>query len=135
LQGSETILLVEDEEAVRKLARQILEIYGYTVLEASNGSDALRIVHDHKERIDLMLTDVIMPDTSGKALANRIEVTLPDIKVLYMSGYTDNTILHHGVLDPGTAFLQKPFTPYALASKVRTVLDEPGKAHDTDESA
>lgn len=135
MRGSETILLVEDEEAVRKLAREILEMNGYTVLEASNGDDALRMAHDPENKIDLLLTDVVMPDTSGKELANQLGITMPHIKVLYMSGYTDNTIIHHGVLDAGIAFLQKPFTPSSLARKVRAVLDDPGKNPDKDESA
>ena len=124
LQGSETILLVEDENAVRRLASTILQNNGYKVLEAANGEEALHMVHGiPPQSIHLMLTDVVMPRMSGRQLADRVESWQPTMKVLYMSGYTDNAIVHHGVLDPGTAYIQKPFTPDTLVSKIREVLD------------
>jgi CheY-like chemotaxis protein len=123
LRGLETILLVEDEEAVRDLARDVFTARGYTVLEARQGSEALRICERHAGPIHLMLTDVVMPEMSGRELADRLAVLRPGMKVLYMSGYTDNAVVHHGILDPGTIFLQKPFSPAVLAKKVREVLD------------
>ncbi|HUL29027.1 MAG TPA: PAS domain S-box protein [Thermodesulfobacteriota bacterium] len=124
LQGSETVLLVEDEEMVRKLACAVLEKYGYRVLEASSGDSALAVAQGQDGNpIHLMVTDVVMPGMSGRQLADHLVSLRPDLKVLYMSGYTDNAIVHHGVLDPGISYIQKPFTPDALASKVREVLD------------
>jgi signal transduction histidine kinase len=124
--GSETVLLAEDEEAVRKLTRGILEMHGYTVLEANSGPEALRAVQEYPGKIHLLLTDVVMPQMSGKSLSNSIGLLRPDIKVLYVSGYTDEAIIQHGVLDRSVAFLQKPFTPEGLTSKVREVLDQEG---------
>ncbi len=121
--GSETVLLVEDEDAVRALVRGVLESSGYQVLEANGAPQALLISERHKEPIHLMLTDVVMPQIGGRQLAERIASRHPETKVLYMSGYTDNAIVHHGVLDPDTPFLQKPFAPAAVARKVREVLD------------
>ena len=126
--GRETILLVEDEAAVRKWARLVLERRGYTVLEVSNYHEALQCSEQHDGQIHLLLTDVIMPDGSGRLVAERLTTERKDMRVLYMSGYTDNAIVHHGVLSAGTFFLQKPFTMDALARKVREVLDSPGKA-------
>jgi CheY-like chemotaxis protein len=121
--GSETILLVEDEAAVRALTKQILERNGYAVLEAKSGGDALLTVEQHKGPIHLMITDVVMPKMSGRELSERIAPLRPKMKVLYFSGYADEAIMHHGVLDPGTRFLAKPFAPDALIRKVREVLD------------
>jgi len=121
-QGRETILLVEDEGAVRELARDILEANGYAVLEARHGDEALAICERHSEAIHLMLTDVVMPGMNGRELAERLARLRPETKVLYMSGYTDNAIVLHGVLNGRAVFLQKPFTPDALARKVREVL-------------
>ena len=121
--GSETILLVEDEEMVRKLTRSVLRKKGYHVIVAANGEEALRIVQQQgHEPIHLVLTDVVMPGMSGPELADRLETLKPGMKILFMSGYTDNAIVHHGVLDPGTAYINKPFTIDALAVKVREVL-------------
>jgi PAS domain S-box-containing protein len=121
--GSETILLVEDEDVVRGLARKILEHAGYHVLEASRGEEAVRLFHQQAQPIDLLLTDVVMPETSGKEVADRLTELLPGLRVLFMSGYTDEAIVHHGVLDSNVEFIQKPFTPAALVRKVRAVLD------------
>lgn len=125
LRGQETVLVVEDEEAVRELAREILENKGYAVLEARHGVEALLISDRHNGPIHLLLTDVIMPQLNGRGLAQRLTSLRSDIKVLYMSGYTTKDLISHGMLDPGVAFLQKPFTPDALALKVRQVLDAP----------
>ena len=123
LQGSETVLVVEDEELVRNLACQVLQVNGYTVLNASDATEALLKYEQYQGRLDLLITDVVMPRASGPELARRLASSRPQMKVLYMSGYADDAIVHHGILDPGTSFLQKPFTPDALAGKVRAVLD------------
>ena len=123
--GSETVLLVEDEEAVRALAGRTLRRDGYTVLEAGDSEEALRVAAGHAGPIHLLLTDVVMPGMSGRLLAQRLAESTPDMKVIYMSGYTDDAIVHHGVLEPGLTLLQKPFTPKALARIVREVLDTP----------
>ena len=120
--GTETILLAEDSTAVRLAARQILERFGYTVLEAANGTEALSTAQNGAV-IDLLLTDVVMPEMSGRELVDRFAKLRPNTKVLFMSGYTDDAIVRHGVLRPGTAYLQKPFSPDTLARKVREVLD------------
>jgi two-component system cell cycle sensor histidine kinase/response regulator CckA len=125
LRGSETVLVVEDEEAVRKLIEQALRKYGYRVIEATNGAEALRVCENHDPPIRLMVTDVVMPGMSGRELAARVREQLPDLRVLYMSGYTDDTVIRHGLLDASMFFLQKPFTPSALARKVRETLDQP----------
>ncbi len=124
VQGTGVILLAEDEHMVRKLAREVLEMCGYKVLEAANGGAALLICERHQESIDLLITDVIMPEMGGRELATRLSQLRPEMKVLYMSGYTDNAIVHQGVLDEGANFIQKPFSPQTLASKVREVLGE-----------
>jgi PAS domain S-box-containing protein len=121
--GQETVLLVEDEDGVRKLARMVLEGSGYRVVEAANGSEALRISPDVLRSIDLLVTDVMMPSMSGPQLAREILSLRPDLRVLYLSGYTDNEILHYGVSTQDHAFLHKPFTPTHLTRKVREVLD------------
>jgi len=123
LHGSETILLAEDAEPLRSLIERILKRYGYAVLTAASGSQALELAERHDGPIALLLTDVVMPGMSGRDLAERIIAARPDIRILYTSGYTDAVIVWHGVLDPGVTFLQKPFTPKALARKVREVLD------------
>jgi PAS domain S-box-containing protein len=121
--GQETVLLVEDSGVVRGLVREILERNGYIVLEASQGSDAILVCSGHKGPIHLILTDVVMPGMSGRELCTMLTPLYPGVKVIYMSGHTDDAIGHHGVLDPGTAYIQKPFTPNALERKVREVLD------------
>jgi PAS domain S-box-containing protein len=121
--GQETILLVEDETHLRRLARQYLETQGYKVLEAEDGAAALQIVDGYQGAIDLLLTDVIMPGMNGRELATNIAKLLPDIRVLYMSGYTENAIGHDGTLDAGVNLLQKPFSLPALKDRVREVLD------------
>jgi PAS domain S-box-containing protein len=121
--GTETILLVEDEDVVRGLARQILQQAGYNVLDACSGEEALRLGREHGDPIHLLLTDVVMPETSGKEIAQRLTSLRPATRVLFMSGYTDDAIVHHGILDSNVEFIQKPFTPVALARKVREVLD------------
>jgi PAS domain S-box-containing protein len=123
LHGSETILIVEDEETLRKLASSILEGYGYTVLTAGDGEEALQLLSDRQGIPHLVLTDVVMPKMGGRGLSDRIKSIHPGTRVLFMSGYTDNAIVHQGVLNPGVSYLQKPFTPKALARKVREVLD------------
>jgi two-component system, cell cycle sensor histidine kinase and response regulator CckA len=126
--GSETILLVEDEDVVRGLARKILEQAGYNVIDAHGGEEAIRLCRECADPIQLLLTDVVMPGISGKEVADRLKALRPATRVLFMSGYTDEAIVHHGVLDSGVEFIQKPFTPSALARKVREVLDQGNSA-------
>ncbi len=122
--GSETILLVEDDELVRDLATRLLEQQGYRVLKATNGQEALRVAREHVgETIHLLLSDIVMPQMGGKELGDWLKISRPNVKVLYTSGYADNAIVHQGVLDPGTHFLQKPFSLKTLSHKVREVLD------------
>jgi DNA-binding response OmpR family regulator len=122
--GNETILVVEDDEVVRKLAVRILREQGYRVLEASQGVDAFLICEEHKGPIHLLVTDVVMPKMSGRELAERIKSIRQEVKVLYMSGYPDDTIAHHGILNEGMNYIQKPFKMNGLAQKVRGVLDK-----------
>jgi DNA-binding NtrC family response regulator len=123
--GSETILLVEDEEQVRVLASITLRYAGYTVIEASDGLHALEVSRQHEGPIDLLVTDVVMPRMGGGALAEAMGRERPKTRVVYMSGYTDDDVVRHGVLDTGIPFLQKPFGPDGLAAMVRRVLDSP----------
>jgi PAS domain S-box-containing protein len=122
VRGTETVLLVEDEEAVRTIARIALTMHGFTVLDAGHGADAIRLAADHPGPIHLLLTDVVMPEIGGRQLVEAVRAHRPGVRVLYTSGYTDDAVVHHGV-GSSDAFLQKPFTPLELARKVRFVLD------------
>ena len=121
-EGHETVLLVEDEEIVRELAIKTLKLLGYKVLHASNGAEALLLGDSYKERIDLLLTDVVMPGMNGRQLAERLLTIHPEMVVLYTSGYTEDAIAHHGVIDQGLNFIGKPYTPQTLSKKLRQVL-------------
>jgi signal transduction histidine kinase len=123
--GTETVLLVEDEEAVRNLARTILQEHQYNVLEARDGAEAMQVSSQWPKPIDLMVTDVVMPRLGGHQLAERLVPIRPSMKVLFMSAYPGHTIAHHGVLRPGTHFLQKPFTPDVFTRTIRDILDQP----------
>jgi nitrogen-specific signal transduction histidine kinase/CheY-like chemotaxis protein len=125
LQGSETVLLVEDERIVRDLAATMLRNRGYRVVEATSGSHALEVARNHDGPLHLLVTDVVMPGMSGCELADRIVAARPGIRLLYMSGYASDATAHHGMVDTHSAFLRKPFTPRALATRVRAALDEP----------
>jgi two-component system cell cycle sensor histidine kinase/response regulator CckA len=123
--GTETLLVVEDESSVRHLARGVLAAQGYELLSASNGQEALHVARDHKgSPIRLVVTDVIMPQMGGKVMAEWLQATYPGLKILYTSGYTDDAIAQHGVLEQGVAFLSKPYTPAMLVRKVRAMLDD-----------
>jgi CheY-like chemotaxis protein len=122
-QGSESILLVEDEEMVRSLSKHILISLGYRVTEATNGEEALALVEKPGSSFRLLITDVVMPKIGGRELANQLKQKFPDLKVLFLSGYTDDAVVRHGILQAEVAFLQKPFTPALLAAKVRETLD------------
>jgi CheY-like chemotaxis protein len=121
--GSETILVVEDEDIVRSLACRGLREQGYNVIEARHGGDALRQVGQLPRRIDLVISDVVMPEVGGRELGERLARLQPELPVLYMSGYTGDDVIQRGLLDPGAPFQQKPFTPEGLARKVREMLD------------
>ena len=121
--GTETILIVEDEESIRGITSRILGEAGYTVLVAASGNEALAVCNAHNAKIHLLLTDVVMPEMGGRALAEHVVALRPGIKMLYMSGYTDEAIAHHGTLAPGTHFIAKPFSATILTRKVREVLD------------
>jgi len=128
--GTETLLVVEDEASVRHLARGILQTLGYKVLSAANGQDALQVAREHRgSPIRLALTDVIMPQMGGTTMAEWLRISYPDLKVLFTSGYTDDAIAQHGVLEPGIAFLPKPYTPAILAHRVREMLDNGSTPH------
>jgi two-component system cell cycle sensor histidine kinase/response regulator CckA len=127
LEGTETILLVEDSPPVRAAAQRILERFGYRVLEAPTAKAALAMAAKKHEQIDLLLTDVVMPETSGRHVAEQFALLRPEARVLFMSGYTDDAVVRHGILQAGVAYLQKPFTGDSLAAKVRAVLDAPRK--------
>ena len=122
--GGETILLCEDDESVRFLAQRVLENCGYIVLEAGDGEEALRLADAHPGAIHLLVSDVVMPHLGGRALADRLLLSRPHVKILFLSGYTNDAVMRHGVLDADFAFLQKPFTTSTLAQKVRQVLEQ-----------
>lgn len=122
--STETLLIVEDEALVRDMTRLILEQVGFTVLVVPDGDEALKLIEENQQPIHLMLTDVVMPGMSGRQLADKVKMLRPSIRILFMSGYTDDAIVHHGVLEEGTPFLEKPFTPVGLIRKVREVLDK-----------
>ncbi len=129
LHGDETILLVEDDDSVRQMVREVLVHYGYTVLEARNGREAVDLCGRHPGAVHMMLTDVVMPGMSGKELSEKVTPLQPEMKVLFMSGYTSDAILQREVLDPGVAFIQKPFAVASLARKTREVLDSGTTTH------
>ncbi|MGH9629650.1 MAG: response regulator, partial [Bryobacteraceae bacterium] len=121
--GRETVLVVEDEDGVRRVLMEMLQKQGYKVLAASGGAEAAELCKAHTGPLQLLISDVVMPRMSGHELAGRLRHLRPDLRVLFVSGYTDSGIVHEGVLDPGTAFLYKPFTPEQLGAKVREVLE------------
>lgn len=121
--GCETLLLVEDEAAVRRSTREFLALGGYIVLEARDGEEALRIAKEYRGPIHVVVTDVVMPRMGGAKLAAELAIVRPDAQVLFVSGYAENTVLRHGAIDVATRFLQKPFSLKALARKIREVLN------------
>jgi DNA-binding response OmpR family regulator len=126
--STETILLVEDDQMVRTLTRYILELVGYNVLEAGDGCEAMEVCNRYDGPVHLLLTDVVLPQMSGPVLCEELVKTFPDIGILYMSGYSDSVLISHGVSPEGELFLQKPFSPEALARKVRERLDDAREA-------
>jgi two-component system, cell cycle sensor histidine kinase and response regulator CckA len=131
LHGTETIMVAEDTAAVRAVLRDVLERHGYTVVEAASGREALQLAGRRPGGIDLLVTDVVMPELSGRDLVRELRAAKPDLKVLYMSGYTDDAVLRQGMLEPGAEFIQKPFRPDDLARRIRDLLDAPGAALPT----
>jgi DNA-binding response OmpR family regulator len=125
LRGTETVLLVEDDEGVRALARLVLQTRGYTVLEARHGDEAVRIAGQFDRPIHLVVSDLVMPGLSARSLLSKLQEERSALKFLFMSGYLDDAIAHHGLIEMGLPFLQKPFTPDSLTAKVREVLDGP----------
>ena len=122
LTGTETVLVVEDEASIRALSERILRRHGYTVLLAANGDEAQRVCQDHQGPIHIALMDVILPGRSGRVVAEWITQQRPETRIVYMSGYSDNAITRHGMLDPGTTLVEKPFSPETLVRKIREVL-------------
>jgi CheY-like chemotaxis protein len=129
--GTETVLLVEDDAAVRALTRQVLAGLGYTTLVAGDGSEAVRLAEGHGGAIDLLVTDVVLPEMGGRKVAERLRPVRPGLRVLYVSGYTDDAVVRHGILEDQVHFLSKPFSPAVLAQKVREVLDAENTAEVT----
>ena len=123
--GIETVLVVEDQEDVRSLTKALLERCGYHVIAASGGEEAIAVAEQHSGQIHLLLTDVVLSGINGKELSERLRVLRPNLNVLFMSGYSADVIAHRGVLDPGVAYISKPFTPGGLATKVQEVLRQP----------
>jgi CheY-like chemotaxis protein len=132
--GSETILVIEDEDIVRHLACRGLRDHGYHVVEARNGAQALRYIREHPGTIDLVISDVVMPEMGGRELGQTLATVDPDLPILYMSGYTGEDVVQRGLLDPGSPFQQKPFTPAGLAVKVRAMLDHDSRRRTTTSS-
>ena len=130
---AETVLLVEDEPAIRAFVRRCLEGFGYAVLDAGDPRDAIAIARNHAAGIDLVLTDIVLPEMSGRDLVDRLSAIRPSIRALYMSGYGVEEIVHHGMMEPGIRMLSKPFTREALARKVREVLEHPISRRFVDE--
>jgi CheY-like chemotaxis protein len=124
VRGNETIMIVEDEDPVRRLAARSLRSHGYTVLTASDGRDAQTVLEAYSGSVDLLLTDVVMPHVSGPELAESLRLRFPHLRILFMSGYTGDAVVRHGLLEADVAFIQKPYTPMDLARKVRQVLDQ-----------
>ena len=122
--GTETLVVAEDDVGVRELVSNILEKHGYSVITADTNEKLIEVLNDHDGVIHMLLTDVIMPDMNGKELFERLKPIYPEMKVIYMSGYTGDIIAHHGILDDGVYFIQKPFTMSMLTDKIRDVLDE-----------
>lgn len=129
--GTETILIVEDEAAVRGLAARVLQFYGYQTLLATDGEEALALAERHAGPIHLMLTDLVLPHMSGQQAAERLVRLRPEARVLYMSGFTESALAHQGDLGASPAFIEKPFAPFALATKVRGILAEPASSPGT----
>ena len=127
--GNETILIVEDEMSVRNLIQKTLQKLGYHLMTAADGEEAMKIIRDHPETIHLLLTDVVMPNMSGKELSEKIGMFHSETTICFMSGYTDDAVLRHGILNESVHFIQKPFTPHSLAKKIRKILDLPD-GHD-----
>jgi CheY-like chemotaxis protein len=121
--GTETILLVEDDTVIREKMTKVLSVEGYTVITASNGEEVLAVIRDSSRPFDLLITDVVMPLMGGREFADRVKDQIPQMKVLFMSGYTDNSIIHNWILEPGTNFIQKPFSISEFMTKVREILD------------
>jgi DNA-binding response OmpR family regulator len=132
--GTETILLVEDDPQLNQLASSVLAHCGYKVLAAANAEEGLAVCRTHPHEIHLLVTDVVMPKMNGRQLAEQVAQIRPSVKLLYVSGYTSNAIVHYGVLDAGLWFLPKPFSLAALVAKVREVLDAPGDGRDHETS-
>ncbi len=124
LQGSETLLVVEDESVLRNLLRRILGNHGYTVIEAANGEEALQQLEQHQGEVHLLITDMVMPSMGGEELVERLKRSGKELKVLFMSGYTDTPVTEKHLIEPGLAFIQKPYTPNEILQKVRQVLDK-----------
>jgi CheY-like chemotaxis protein len=122
--ASEVVLIVEDEESVRTMMARTLELEGYRILEASDGQEALELVEGRKEAVDLIITDLAMPQLNGRELADRVGRSRPDLPVLFISGYTDDEMVRRGLIEPNKPFMSKPFTPEVLAAKVRALLDQ-----------
>jgi CheY-like chemotaxis protein len=124
LKGNETILLVEDDDSVREVTTSALREYGYKVIPASNGEEAIRVYEEHKGKFDMLLTDVVMPLMSGRELAEKLSEKDSKLKILYFSGYTDDSIVRHGILSEGMQFIQKPYSHTELAKKIRSIIEK-----------